>query len=191
MNSLMLCTSLLLAQAAATDDSFKPLFDGKTLTGWEGSQKVFRIEDKAIVGGTLKANVPHNDFLCTTKEYGDFELRLKYRLLGSGANGGVQIRSHRVPNHFEVSGYQADMADGYWGCLYDESRRNKILAGPPPAERSKVAKIGDWYEYVIRCEGKRIQLWENLAEGHYRPADPRRRAERSLVPRHRNSGAAG
>lgn len=155
------CLALVASVATAADEDFKPLFDGQTFQGWEGNLDSFRIEDGAVVGGSLTARVPHNDFLCTTKEYGDFELRLKFRLLGKGANGGVQIRSRRVPNHHEVSGYQADMADGYWGCLYDESRRNKILAGPPPGERSKVAKIGDWYDYVIRCEGPRIQLWVN------------------------------
>jgi hypothetical protein len=158
---ITMCFVFAASVATAAEEGFTPLFDGTTFAGWEGNLQSFRIEDGAIVGGSLKAGVPHNDFLCTTKEYGDFELRLKFRLLGKGANGGVQIRSQRVPNHYEVSGYQADMADGYWGCLYDESRRNKILAGPPPAERSKVAKIGDWYEYVIRCQGPRIQLWVN------------------------------
>lgn len=163
MRSFLIATCLGFASCVATaaEEGFAPLFDGKTFDGWEGNLQSFRIEEGAIVGGSLKARVPHNDFLCTTKEYGDFELRLKFRLLGQGANGGVQIRSHRVPNHHEVSGYQADMADGYWGCLYDESRRNKILAGPPSAERAKVAKIGDWYEYVIRCQGPRIQFWVN------------------------------
>jgi hypothetical protein len=163
MRSFLIATCLVFAASVVTaaEEGFTPLFDGKTFDGWEGNLQSFRIEDGAIVGGSLKAGVPHNDFLCATKEYGDFELRLKFRLLGKGANGGVQIRSQRVPNHYEVSGYQADMADGYWGCLYDESRRNKILAGPPPAERSKVAKIGDWCEYVIRCQGPKIQLWVN------------------------------
>lgn len=140
---------------------FTPIFDGKTFSGWEGNLKVFRIEDGAIVGGTLKAPVAHNDFLCTKKEYGDFELRLKFKLLGEGANAGVQIRSQRVPNHFEVSGYQADMGHGWWGCLYDESRRNKILAGPPAGERVTLIKPNDWNDYVIRCQGKTIQLSVN------------------------------
>lgn len=157
------CLVFAASVALAAEEGFVPLFDGKTFDGWEGNLQSFRIEDGAIVGGSLKARVPHNEFLCTKREYGDFELRLKCRLLGKGANGGVQIRSRRVPNHHEVSGYQPDMADGYWGCLYDESRRNKILAGPPSAERAKVARIGDWFDYTIRCEGRRIQLW---VDGH-------------------------
>src|SRR4051812_6201006 len=122
----LLAFSLLAAEPT-------PLFDGKTLNGWEGdTKKTWRIEDGAIVGGSLDEVVPRNEFLCTTKTYGDFELKVRFKLLGDpkAANAGVQIRTKRIPNHHEVSGYQADAGQGYWGALYDESRRNKVLAGP-------------------------------------------------------------
>jgi len=139
------------------------LFDGKTFAGWEGNLDVFRIEDGAIVAGTLKKRIPRNEFLCTTRDYREFELRLKVKLLGdpTRANAGIQIRSRRIPNHHEMIGYQADMGQHYWGCLYDESRRRKILAAANQEELAKVLRIGDWNEYVIRCVGKRIQLWIN------------------------------
>jgi hypothetical protein len=70
-------------------------------------------------------------------------------------------------------GYQPDLGEGWWGCLYDESRRRKVLAGPPEEERNKIVKHDDWNEYVIRCQGPRIQLWIN---GHqtvdYTEPDP-------------------
>lgn len=140
-----------------------PIFDGKTFTGWEGNLDTFRVEDGAIVAGTLKKPIPRNEFLCTTGEYRDFELRLKVKLLGDpkSANAGIQIRSRRIPNHHEMIGYQADMGQQYWGCLYDESRRQKILAAPEPKELAKALKPDDWNDYVIRCAGKRIQLWVN------------------------------
>ncbi|MCX5646199.1 MAG: DUF1080 domain-containing protein [Phycisphaerae bacterium] len=139
------------------------LFDGKTLDGWEGSPDFFHVQDGAIVGGTLGKPTPRNEFLSTKKAYGDFELRLKVKLLGDpkAANAGVQIRSRRIPNHNEMIGYQADMGQQYWGCLYDESRRNKVLAQADPEKLRNVLKAGDWNEYVIRCVGPRIQLWLN------------------------------
>lgn len=139
------------------------LFDGKTLAGWEGNLDWFRVEDGAIVAGSLKKAAPRNEFLCTTKAYGDFELRLKVKLLGdpAQANAGIQLRSRRIPNHNEMIGYQADMGQHYWGCLYDESRRNRILAQPAADVLQKALKAGDWNQYVIRCEGRRIQLWLN------------------------------
>jgi hypothetical protein len=138
------------------------LFDGKTFAGWEGDLTIFRIQDGAIVGGTLERRIARNEFLCTTKTYGDFELRLKFKLLGGeGANAGVQFRTKRIPNHHEVSGYQADMGTGYWGALYDESRRNKILKAPDQEKMKSLIKVDDWNDYVIRAEGRRIQLWVN------------------------------
>jgi HEAT repeat protein len=141
------------------------LFDGRTFQGWEGdTAKTFRIEDGAIVGGTLKERVPHNAFLCTTKSYTNFVLRAECKLVGSNANGGIQFRSQRVPNHYEVSGFQADMDTGpdggYWGSLYDESRRNRALVAPDKALLRKIVKPG-WNQYEIRCEGARIRLLLN------------------------------
>lgn len=139
------------------------LFDGKTFDGWEGNLDHFRVEDGAIVAGTLEQASPRNEFLCTKKEYRDFELRLKVRLLGeaASANAGIQIRSRRIPNHHEMIGYQADMGQHYWGCLYDESRRRKVLAQPSPEQLRQALKPSDWNDYVIRCVGPRIQLWLN------------------------------
>ena len=149
-----------MAASAAAGERTR-IFDGKTFAGWEGSRKWFRIEDGAIVGGSLKERIPHNEFLCTTKEYADFELRLKLKLVDNKGNAGIQIRSKRIPNHHEMIGYQADVSRAFWGALYDESRRRKMLARPDRATLAKAVKVGKWNEYVIRCEGKRIQLWLN------------------------------
>ena len=58
-------------------------------------------------------------------------------------------------------GYQADMGQHYWASLYDESRRRKTLVAPKPEELAKVLKLDDWNDYVIRCQGRHIQLWLN------------------------------
>ena len=97
----------------------------------------------------------------TKKDYADFELTLEFRLLGTGTNAGIQLRSRRIPDHHEMIGYQADLGQSYWGALYDESRRNKILAAPDAQQLAKVLKKDDWNHYRIRCEGRRIQLWIN------------------------------
>ena len=142
-----------------------PLFDGKTFTGWEGDiGTVWRIEDGALVAGSLEKKQEKNNFLATTKKYGDFELTLKWKLEGTEGfvNGGVQFRTERIPNHHEVSGYQADLGKGYDGALYDESRRKKMLAQPSPEVLAKAQKpLGEWNDYRIRAEGNRIQIWLN------------------------------
>ena len=152
---------VLAGEKPADRGQFVSLFDGKTLQGWEGNLKVFRVVDGAIVGGSLEKPLAHNEFLCTTRQYGDFELRLKFKILGKGANAGVQVRTKRKPDHHEVIGYQADLADGYWGCLYDESRRGKLTQPPSADEVARFLKRDQWNEYVIRCENDHVQLWIN------------------------------
>jgi hypothetical protein len=153
--------ALHMGLSAWAADPAKSLFDGQSFEGWEGDQNIFRVIDGAIVGGSLAAPVAHNDFLCTQREFGDFDLRLKFKIVGEKVNAGVQFRSRRIANHFEVIGYQADLGQQYWGCLYDESRRKTILAGPDRAELEKVLKRDDWNEYRIRCQGPHIELWIN------------------------------
>lgn len=142
-----------------------PIFDGETFAGWEGDLgTVWRIEDGALTAGSLEKKQEKNNFLATVKEYGDFELTLKWRLVGTEGfvNGGVQFRSKRIPDHHEVIGYQADLGAGYDGALYDESRRKKMLAQPSKEVLAKAQRpLGEWNEYRIRAEGPRIQLWLN------------------------------
>ena len=73
----------------------------------------------------------------------------------------MQFRTKRIPKHHEVIGYQADIGQGYWGALYDESRRNRVLAAPKKEDVEKLIKHDDWNEYTIRAEGPRIRLWLN------------------------------
>jgi hypothetical protein len=166
-HSILAClTASILLTGCSTlsksiEEGFVPLFDGETFAGWEGNLDVFRIEDGAIVGGALDKRMVHNDFLCTRRIHSDFELRLQVKLLGEQANAGIQFRTRRIPDHHEVIGYQADMSQQYWGCLYDESRRRKILAGVTREQAAEIVRAGEWNDYVIRCEGDRIQLWLN------------------------------
>lgn len=158
--------SMLLVITTASAGEKVSLFDGRSFAGWQGdTNKTWRIEDGAIVGGSLTANVPRNEFLCTTRPYTNFVLRLKFKLTGKSGfiNAGVQFRSQRLkqPEH-EMRGYQADIGDPeWWGCLYDESRRNKVLAKSNMEEVNKVLRRDDWNDYEIRCDGRRLRLAVN------------------------------
>ena len=146
-----------------------PIFDGKTFDGWEfrNNDKWFRIEDGAIVGGTLEEAIPRNEFLTSAKEYGDFTLRIECKAIGRGCNGGVQFRSVRPPADSNMShemiGFQADMTDdaAYWGALYDESRRNRFVAEPDRQLIDSLFRPNDWNEYEIVCKGNNIKLYLN------------------------------
>lgn len=172
--TLMLCLCAIFAgssqPADAVDKKLEPgfvsIFDGKTFDGWEGNLKMFRIADGAIVAGTQMERIPNNEFLCTKKRYGNFELRLQAKLEGKGKNAGIQFRSKRIPNHHEVIGFQADIGvmkgdQLIWGALYDESRRRKFLVVGDQAKLKKAVKPSGWNDFVIRCEGPRIQIKVN------------------------------
>lgn len=140
------------------------IFDGKSLEGWEGDAKLWKVEDGMLTGGSLTEKVAHNDFLATVKSYANFDLRVKIKLSGTEGfiNSGVQIRSLRVPGSPEMSGYQVDYGKGWYGKLYDESRRNKVIAeSKDMATATAALKEGEWNEYRIRTEGARIQSWIN------------------------------
>jgi hypothetical protein len=182
--SILVLGLTLAGVVEAQEAAFRPLFDGTTFDGWEGNRDLFRIEDGALVAGTLRERIAANAFLCTTHAYDDFELRLKARLFGPGDNAGIQFRSRRVPDHHEVSGYQADVGTvsrawfyqvigvedpspddaapaPVWGALYDETRRDRYLAWSLPDEVAPVLKPDDWNELVVRAAGPRIQIWIN------------------------------
>jgi hypothetical protein len=159
---------MIAAAVAAGAADTVPLFDGTSFAGWNGDTKnTWRIEDGAIVAGSPDKAAARNEFLATDREFENFELEFEYRMdCTGGCNAGVQFRSKRVPNHHEVSGYQADIAPGITGGLYDESRRNKMLAVPSKELQAKaisLAKEG-WNAYTVRAEDRRIRLTINGIE---------------------------
>jgi mono/diheme cytochrome c family protein/glucose/arabinose dehydrogenase len=177
---LCLFAGVLGLYAAAT-----PLFDGKTLTGWDGDLKVWRVENGEIVGGSLQGN-PRNEFLTTKRSFYNFRLTLEYKLTGTEGfvNAGVQFRSQRATNPpNEMIGYQADIGHGHTGSLYDESRRKKFLARAgtgvgaygvkADTEIAALEKNGEWNKYEIRAEGPRITIFLNgKATLDYTETDP-------------------
>lgn len=111
-------------------DAFTPIFNGKDLDGWDGEEKLWRVEDGMLVGETTKENpTPKNTFLIWEDgEVEDFELKFKYRYTSEKANSGIQVRSERLDGYV-VRGYQPDIADVDWitGIHYEERGRG-ILA---------------------------------------------------------------
>ncbi|MGH9657425.1 MAG: 3-keto-disaccharide hydrolase [Bryobacteraceae bacterium] len=147
------------------------LFNGKSLDGWEtDTPGLWSVRDGMIVG--RHEGLKYNDFLRTKRSYADFRLRLKFRLVNGEGNSGIQFRSKPAAIPHEVSGYQADIGQKYWGCLYDESRRNRVLA--QAAEESLVGlDRAGWNEYAITARGDRITLELNGRRTvDYRETDP-------------------
>ena len=118
--------------ATGDEPGFTPIFDGKTLNGWEGDPKYWRVEEGVMVGEiTPETLIKSNTFIIWRGgSPKDFELKVDYRIT-SGGNSGINYRSVVVPdavtpdNHFAMRGYQFDI-DGqnrYTGQNYEEKGR--------------------------------------------------------------------
>ena len=179
MKHIVTCLSILLVLAvcvsATRGDDAKELFNGKDLSGWDGDQQFWSVEDGAITGRTTAEKpAKHNTFLIWKGgTLTDFELTLKYKI--QDGNSGVQYRS-KDNGDFVVSGYQADIVAGdpdkYSGILYEEKGRGILAergqavvlseegkAKENFAESSEIAKVikkGDWNEYTIIARGNRL-----------------------------------
>ncbi len=143
----------LSAQESA---GFRPLFNGKDLTGWvtPEDKSLFTVENGEIVGRTTDKPLKKNEFLVTDKSYGDFVLKAKVKI--RNGNSGIQFRSERRPNGV-VLGPQADVADDQWGLLYEERRRG-ILQRYPLDEAKKLLKEDGWNEFVITAKGSHVTI---------------------------------
>jgi len=159
MRRSVLATFALLLLAATpnllrAEDGFKPLFDGKSLAGWEGNDKLWSVADGTIVGTTDDVDsIKKNTFLSTKKTYKNFTLKAKFKL--RNGNSGIQFRSKSFPENV-VKGYQADIAENmFMGILYEEGGRG-ILVNVKADEVAKHVKADDWNEYVITADGPKI-----------------------------------
>ena len=165
MISLLLsCSPELIAQ----DEPAKEisLFDGKTLAGWQvtnpAEKGLWKVVDSVITGGDGTNKIKSNSYLQTEREYGDFEFRCLFRLSGDSRTGminsGIQYRSKVIDNN--MVGYQADIGNGYWGDIYDEHRRGKLVGGDLSVLK-RVLREDGWNSYIIRVKGDQHTLYIN------------------------------
>lgn len=143
--------------AFAQEGDFKPLFNGKDLSGWVGPQDttLFSVEDGEIVGKTEEGQLKKNEFLVTDRPYTNFELKARVKI--HGGNSGIQVRSAREEDG-AVGGPQVDVADGFFGVLYDERGPRGIIERYPPEKAAEIAKTGDWNDFVITMNGNRLTV---------------------------------
>jgi arylformamidase len=159
------------ATGLADDEGWTPLFDGKTLDGWEanGGFAKYTVEGGAIVGTTVEDSP--NTFLCKG-DYQDFVLELAVRC-DPRLNSGVQVRSHVYekddpdPKNRSragvVYGPQCEVARRETetaGRFYDEGRRGRWLAEIKPEARDAFKDDG-WNRYRIVVQGHRYRSWVN------------------------------
>ncbi len=156
--ALLLLSSAAFAQSG--DQGFHPLFDGKTLKGWDGDSRVWKAENGEIVGSTEGVKLTKNTFLIYRgSNFGDFVLRAQVKLRNH--NSGIQFRSEEMPE-WVVKGYQADMAENnWWGGIYEERGPRGVMVNGWTGKAEKVVKNNDWNDVEISCKGDYTQIHVN------------------------------
>lgn len=165
---ILICFGLLSVTGLCADKDNGEFFNGKNTDGWQGKTEFWKVENGAIVGDTGNG-LSYNTFLCSKKEYSDFELSFQVRLKDGKGNSGVQIRSQIVDkDKLAVGGPQCDIGAGYWGSLYGErfSKEGKIGGGhmikaSDPNKINAVLKAKDFNDYSIKAVGKHVTVKVN------------------------------
>ncbi len=138
------------------------LFNGTDLAGWtqKNGTATYRVEEGAIIGKTAEGSP--NSFLCTDKNYADFELTFEVNV-DEGLNSGVQIRSRSEADYKNgrVHGPQVEIetAPGESGYIYSEGTSRDWITKEQPIKDAY--SNGHWNRYVVRAKGDRIQTWIN------------------------------
>lgn len=127
---------------------------------WEGIKEYWTVEGTTVTGKSDKP-IPFNTFLCSKKQYGDFEIKCKIRLAGGKGNSGIQIRSSVIdPKKHVVKGPQCDVGAGYWGSLYGEQFGGMMKEAPKDKVNTKL-KSDDFNDYHVKCVGKHVTIVVN------------------------------
>ncbi|MFM7108577.1 MAG: DUF1080 domain-containing protein [Planctomycetaceae bacterium] len=180
---LLLLVSVPRAVTAAdAAPEFVPLFDGATLTGWQAADPSYwSVEERAITGRiTPDHPSARNHYLVWQGgEIGDFELRLRHRIVSDQpVNGGFQFRSRMFDGQIpaDCRGYQVDnnTRTPWLVRLYDEFGRHTLamrgeravydaagtrtVAPLPGVAKEPHFRLEDWHEYILTCRGTTIAL---------------------------------
>ena len=146
----------MMPDELSVDDhaGFESIFDGSTLTGWDGDPSFWRVDNGTIVGETTKENpLKLNTFLIWRGgSPADFELKLDYKM--NATNSGIQYRSVELPDvgKWVLKGYQADIdfQNTFTGQLYEERGRGFL------ALRGQATEV---------AEGKKARVIGNIKNG--------------------------
>lgn len=157
----MLCLLVVCLGIAPIDEpGFVPLFDGKTIDGRQvigGKPEAWKVED-----GRLVCEGHGGGWLASRRDYGDFELRLEFRL-SPGSNSGVYLRAPADTSHISRTGMEIQLLDETHPRHRDIQPWQKTgsIYHVVPAEPGHGRPIGDWNSLAIRAEGKRLVVTLN------------------------------
>jgi len=155
------------------DEGFKPMFNGKDLSGWQGLVENPVVRAKMKPAELAKKQVEANkkvagnwsvkdgciwfngagDNLCSVKEYGDFEMLVDWKITKKG-DSGIYLRGSPQVQIWDTSRVEVGAQVGSGGLYNNQKYLSKPL---------KVADnpIGDWNSFRIVMVGEKVSVWLN------------------------------
>jgi Domain of Unknown Function (DUF1080) len=136
------------------------LFDGRSLEGWRGFTSEKPPAGWAVVDGTLVRQGPGGDIL-TVDEFGDFELRLQWKI-SEGGNSGIFFRVTRTGSQVWESGPEIQVLDN---ARHADGKDPRTSAGAnyglhAPA-RDVTRPVGEWNDAALIVSGPQVEHWLN------------------------------
>jgi hypothetical protein len=163
-------------------DGWITLFNGKDLAGWDGNPDVWSVKD-GYISGQLAQLKGGNTFLIYKHSLANFELETEWILVDGKGNSGIQIRSKQSANganKWVVSGYQADIGNGWYGKLYEEWGRG-LLAGKYK-NKPTIKKDNGWNKYRITANGSKLtQELNGVVAIEFDDKDPKKAAKEGII----------
>jgi hypothetical protein len=153
------CAPTLRSADADVPEGFTALFNGKDLTGWKvnegGKMSVWGAEK-----GLLYVEGAGGGWLMTEKEYGDFELRLEFKMPEKG-NSGVALRSP-MKGDPAYAGMEIQLLDDVWHKKNFKELRNTQLTGSiydvVPPSKDALKPVGEWNKITITAKGRHVTI---------------------------------
>jgi hypothetical protein len=159
---VLVIAGVAMPSAGSEDDGFVPLFDGKSLAGWQ----VFggKLEAWAVENGRLVSLGEGGGWLGTDRSYSDFTLKLEFRVT-SGSNSGVYLRAPADGSHISRTGLEIQILDETHPRhkdIKDWQRTAAIyhVAAPKPGHNKPV---GEWNAMEVVAEGPHVSIKLNGA----------------------------
>jgi hypothetical protein len=159
---VVLCCLPGLRAADDVPEGFEKLFNGKDLSGWKVNEGG-NLDKWGAADGLLFTKGGGGGWLMTEKEYGDFELRLEFKVPKAG-NSGVALRSTLKGQPSHDAGMEIQILDDPW--YLDEknykglkqTQRTGSIYGVVPPSKDALKPAGEWNSYRIVAKGRRITV---------------------------------
>lgn len=159
---VLILTASIAGIAAETEPGYRPLFDGQSLAGWEGAgqeaEKCWKVE-----GGMIVCTGERGPWLRSKEPFGDFNLRLEYKLK-TGGNSGVYIRVPASGNHHgDGAGIEVQVLDdaaGRYRSLKPYQYTGSLYA-IAPATKHVSREAGQWNSLEVNCRGTKYHVLHN------------------------------